>query len=237
MVSKQSVSKALNKKAPRFSIKKFITGSEEFLRDVKNRIRSAQVKAAFSVNRELISLYWEIGKAIMERQEREGWGKGVVEILSEDLRREFPEMKGFSARNLWNMRGFYEAYRNYPILQQLVAEIPWGHNLILLNSVKDHRLRCLVAIDLKLEDFQPEFLGKMNFYLSALDDMMRHPDDQPSVGIILCKGKSKTIAEYALRDIRKPMGVSEYRFTRTLPKNLVKELPAPSDLQRLIEEE
>jgi hypothetical protein len=100
-----------------------------------------------------------------------------------------------------------------------------------------HRLRCLVAIDLKMEDFQPEFLGKMNFYLSALDDMLRNPDDRPSVGIILCKGKNKTIAEYALRDMRKPMGVSEYHFTKKLPKNLVKELPAPRDLQRLMEEE
>ena len=141
MVSKHSMSKKPKKPTTRFSVKKFITGYEEFLRDLKDRIRLAQTKAAFSVNRELISLYWEIGKAIMERQEREGWGKGVVEMLSEDLRREFPEMKGFSARNLWDNRRFYETYHDQLNLRQLVAEIPWGHNLILLNSVKDPKQR------------------------------------------------------------------------------------------------
>jgi len=118
------------------SIKELLPGYEEFLHDLKARIRSAQIKAALSVNRELIGLYWEIGKAIVERQEREGWGKAVVERLSHDLRREFPEMKGFSARNLWDMRRFYETYHHQPNLRQLVAEIPWGHNLVLLNSVK-----------------------------------------------------------------------------------------------------
>jgi predicted nuclease of restriction endonuclease-like (RecB) superfamily len=333
-------------------------GYEEFLRDLKTRIRSAQIKAALSVNQEMILLYLEIGKAIMERQEREGWGKAIVERLSRDLRHEFPEMKGFSARNLWDMRRFYETYRDQPNLRQLVAEIPWGHNLVLLNAVRDpaqrewyicqtieygwsrailvhqietdlygrqataekvtnfpttlpppqsdlvqqtlkdpyifdfltlgkeaeerdleralldkikdfllelgagvafmgsqyhlevggqdfyidllfyhHRLRCLVAIDLKMRDFEPAFAGTMNFYLSALDDLVRHPDDQPSVGIILCKGKNQTVAEYALRDMSKPIGVSEYRFTAKLPKDLAKALPAPRDLEQLMEEE
>jgi hypothetical protein len=88
-----------------------------------------------------------------------------------------------------------------------------------------------------MEDFQPAFAGMMNFYLSALDDLVRHPDDQPSVGIILCKGKNKTVAEYALRDISKPIGVAEFRFTRQLPQDLAKELPALSDLERLMEDE
>lgn len=125
--------------------KDFLAGYEEFLRDLKARIHSAQIKAALSVNREMIGLYWEIGQAIVERQEREGWGKAIVERLSQDLRHEFPEVTGFSARNLWDMRRFYQAYRDLPDLRQVVAEIPWGHNLVLLNSVKDPAQRAWYA--------------------------------------------------------------------------------------------
>ena len=358
MTKKLQKNRKQNQTPVKVSIKGSLSGYEEFLRDLKARIRSAQIKATLSVNRELIKLYWEIGSGIVERQEQSGWGEAVVEKLAKDLRHEFPEMKGLSARNLWDMRRFYEAYRDQPNLRQLVAEIPWGHNLVLLNSVKNtserewyirqtiqngwsravlvhqietdlyhrqvkaekttnfpatlpppqsdlvqqtmkdpyifdflalgkeaqerdleralvekikefllelgvgfaflgsqyhvevsdqdfyidllfyhHGLRCLVAIDLKMEDFKPEFAGKMNFYLSALDDLLRHPEDHPSVGIILCKGKKKKIAEYALRDMHKPMGVSEYRFTSKLPRDLAKALPAPRDLKRLMEEE
>jgi predicted nuclease of restriction endonuclease-like (RecB) superfamily len=335
-----------------------LRGYEEFLLNLKARIHSAQIKATLSVNLELILLYWRIGRDILRHQKEKGWGAKVIERLAVDLRHAFPEMQGFSSRNLKYMRTFAESYPDEKFVQQVVAQIPWGHSVRILDYVKDpirrewyirqtitngwsravlvhqietglyqrqvrsakttnfpatlpppqsdlvqqtvkdpyifdflslgeeaqerdleralvvkikdfllelgvgfafmgnqyhlevggqdfyidllfyhHRLRCLVAIDLKMEDFQPEFLGKMNFYLSALDDMLRHPDDQPSVGIILCKGKNKTIAEYALRDMRKPMGVSEYRFTKKLPKELVKELPAPRDLQKLIEGE
>jgi predicted nuclease of restriction endonuclease-like (RecB) superfamily len=344
-------------KAKKSSAAVSLRGYEAFLKDLKSRIRSAQIKAALSVNRELIMLYWEIGRAIVNQQERAGWGKSVVERLSRDLRHEFPEVTGFSARNLWDMRRFYEAYRDEPNLRQLVAEIPWGHNLVVLNSVKEqeqrkwyihqtidngwsravlvhqietdlyhrqvraqkitnfpatlppaqsdlaeqtlkdpyifdflslgeearerdlerallekiknfllelgsgfalmgsqyhlevegedfyidllfyhHRLRCLIAIDLKMERFKPEHAGKMNFYLSALDDLVRHPQDQPSVGLILCKGKKKTIAEYSLRDVSKPIGVSEYRLTTKLQGNMADALPDPRQLERLIEE-
>jgi len=266
----------------------------EFLNDLKERIRTAQNKAILSINTELISLYWDIGRRIVESQEKSAWGKSVVEQLARDLRREFPDVKGFSARNLWDMRRFYLVYNDHPNLRQAVAEIPWGHNLAIINKVKDtsqrqwylhqtirngwsrnvlvhqiesdlygrqaaavkttnfqetlpspqselmeqtikdpyifdfitigkgakerelekaliekirdfllelgmgfafmgsqyhlevdgrdfyldllfyhHRLRCLVAIDLKMTDFMPEYAGKMNFYLSALDDMVR----------------------------------------------------------------
>lgn len=332
-------------------------GYANWLQQLKSRIRSAQVRAALSANRELVVLYWEIGKGIVERQELVGWGDAVIQRLSADLRREFPEMTGFSARNLWEMRRFYSAYRNRAILQQLVAEIPWGHNLALLHSVKSpterlwyaqqtiangwsraalvhqietglhrrqagalkannfahtlparqselveqtlkdpyvfdflqvrkkakerelqsallerlkdfllelgagfaflgseyglevderdfrvdllfyhHRLRCLFAIDLKMRDFEPEFAGKMNFYLSALDAQVRHPDDQPSVGLILCKSKGRMVVEYALRDLRKPIGVAEYKLTGRLPKPLAKLLPAPAELERVLSE-
>lgn len=93
------------------------------------------------------------------------------------------------------------------------------------------KLRAFVIIDLKIKRFKPEFTGKMNFYLSAVDDLLRHSSDQPSIGIILCKSKNKVVAEYALRDLRKPMGVSEYRFTESLPKQLKGSLPTVQELE------
>jgi predicted nuclease of restriction endonuclease-like (RecB) superfamily len=316
-----------------------LRGYEEFLRDLKAHIRSAQTKAILSVNRELILLYWQIGRDILRHQKEEGWGAKVIDRLAVDLRHAFPEMHGFSSRNLKYMRAFSEAYPEEQFVQQVAAQIPWFHNCLLLDKLKDtgkrewyirqtiengwsravlvhqietdlyqrqaktakttnfpvtlpppqsdlvqqsmkdpyifdfltlgkeaqerdleralverikdfllelgvgfafignqyhlevggqdfyidllfyhHRLRCLVAIDLKMEDFQPEFSGKMNFYLSALDERVRNPEDQPSVGIILCKGKNKTVAEYALRDMRKPRG---YQNTAS-PRNCLK---------------
>ena len=123
MTKKLQKSRKQNQTPAKVSINGFFSGYEEFLRDLKARIRSAQIKAALSVNRELILLYWEIGSGIVERQEQSGWGEAVVEKLAKDLRHEFPEMKGLSARNLWDMRRFYEAYRDQPNLRQLVAEI------------------------------------------------------------------------------------------------------------------
>lgn len=320
----------------------------QFLDELKARIRIAQTRAALRINKELLLLYLDIGKRIVEKQEELGWGKSVVEQLALDLRHAFPDVTGFSSRNLWHMRTFYVAYKDDPILQQLVAEIPWGHNLAILAKVKEHaqrlwyvqqtiqngwsrnvlvhqiesdlysrqvaavkttnfpdtlpspqselveqmikdpyifdfitiardakerdlekallekltefllelgvgfafmgnqyhlevaerdfyidllfyhhRLRCLVAVDLKLSEFMPEYAGKMNFYLSALDDLVRQPEDQPSVGIILCKSKQGFIAEYSLRDMTKPIGISEYRLTPTLPERLRRHLPNP----------
>jgi predicted nuclease of restriction endonuclease-like (RecB) superfamily len=322
------------------------------LSDLKQRIRTAQIKAAVSVNKKMIQLYWDIGHRILTRQSDEGWGKSVVERLSRDLRREFPEMKGFSPRNLWDMRRFSEAYPDESNLRQLVAQIPWGHNLALLNSVKDTverewyihqtvengwsrsvlvhqietklygrqgtaatnfaktlpppqsdlahqalkdpyifdfltldkeaherdleqglvehirdflvelgvgfafvgrqvhlavgdqdffvdllfyhlKLRCYVVIELKAAAFKPEYAGKLNFYLSAVDDLMRHPEDKPTIGIIICKTKDNIVAEYALRDMNKPMGISEYetQLTESLPQTLKGSLPEIKDLE------
>jgi len=355
---KQKADKNQTPSSPILVLNGSVKGYEEFLHDLKAHIRSAQIKAILSVNRELILLYWQIGRDILGHQKEKGWGAKVIDRLAVDLRHAFPEMRGFSSRNLKYMRALAEAYPDEKFVQQVVAQIPWGHNVRILDYVKEsiqrewymhqtiengwsravlvhqietdlyqrqaktakttnfpatlppsqsdlvqqtmkdpyvfdfltlgkeaqerdleralvekikdfllelgvgfafmgnqyhlevggqdyyidllfyhHRLRCLVAIDLKMEDFQPEFSGKMNFYLSALDERVRNPEDQPSVGIILCKGKNKTIAEYALRDMKKPMGVSEYRFTKKLPKDLVRELPAPRDLQKLMQEE
>ena len=216
-------------------------GYEAFLRDLKMRIRSAQVKAALSVNREMIVLYWEIGKALAERQGQAEWGKAVVERLARDLRNAFPDIKGFSRSNIYAMRHFFLTYRDADSnVQQLVGQIPLevgGEDFYIDLLFYPHRLRCLVALDLKMGAFKPEYAGKMNFYLSALDDLVRHPDDALSLGIVLCQGKNQTIAEYALRDVSKSIGVSEYRLTHTLPGDLAQALPAPGDLERLMQEE
>lgn len=287
---------------------------DDFLRDLKSRIRTAQTRAALAVNRELVLLYWQIGRDILTRQKEEGWGAKVIERLANDLRKEFPDMKGFSRANLMYMRSFAEAWDDELFVQQLVGQIPWGHNIALIAKLKNrterewyihktlehgwsrdilvmqietrlfHRqgkvitnfaatlpppqsdlaqqtlkdpyifdflglgdeaqerevehelvkhitsfllelgagfsyigrqvplevegddffldllfyhlkLRCYVVIELKAGAFKPEYAGKLNFYLSAVDATMRHESDNPSIGLILCKDKKGLIAE------------------------------------------
>jgi predicted nuclease of restriction endonuclease-like (RecB) superfamily len=330
-------------------------GYHELLGDLKERIRAAQIRAALAVNRELVLLYWQIGRAIAARQEEHGWGAQVIARLSADLRQAFPDMKGFSPRNLQYMRTFAGAYPDETIAQQVAAQLPWGHLMRLLDTVPDPlarawyaskavehgwsrailthqieaklyerqgqaqtnfprtlpppqsdlarqvlkdpynfdfltlgeeaqerdlerglithiqefllelgvgfaflgsqyrldvdgrdyyidllfyhvRLRCYVAVDVKVVDFEPEFAGKMNFYLSAVDDLLRHPDDQPSIGLILCKGKSRVVAEYALRDVAKPIGVSAYTLLETLPSDLQGSLPTVEELEATLDD-
>ncbi len=279
-------------------------GYDDFLRDLKERIREAQVRAALAVNRELVLLYWRIGRDILRQQAAQGWGARVIDRLADDLRRAFPEMKGFSPRNLKYMRAFAQTYPDEVFVQQPAAQIPWFHNCVLLDKVSDEtervwyiqqtvrhgwsrnvlvhharerelqrgllrhlrefllelglgfafvgsqhhlevggqdfyldllfyhlRLRCYVVLDLKVGEFQPEYTGKMNFYLSAVDDLLRHPDDQPSIGIILCKARNKVVVEYALRDTQKPIGVATYRLTAALPERLQDQLPTVQELE------
>lgn len=299
------------------------------LEDIRSRIRTAQVRAALSVNRELIRLHWEIGGLIVRRQESAGWGRTVIERLALDIRASFPGMRGFSSRNLWRMRSFYLAWAGErevglprgrrkcePILPQAVAELPWGHNILILEKLSNQsrrlwyaqqtiangwsrsmlrhwiesdlhsrqgaaitnfeatlpapqsdlarqivrdpysfdfltlrtdaaerdlergllaniRLRCFVVVDLKTRRFRPEHAGQMNFYLSVVDDRLRHPDDRPSIGLILCRTRSRLIAEYALRDLGKPVGVSRHvtRLVLELPEELREALPSPSQLE------
>lgn len=326
-------------------------GYESFVEELKDRIRSAQVRAALSVNRQLVLLYWRIGRDILNRQKQEGWGTKIIDRLSLDLAKAFPAMRGFRARNLKYMRAFAEAYPEEEFVQQVVARLPWGHQVRILDAVKDPserewyvrqafengwsrnvlvhqidsklyerqgraltnfdrtlpepqsdlaqellkdpyhfdflsfgpellerdlersliehirdfllelgkgfafvgsqfhleiagqdyfldllfyhvRLHCYIVIDLKIEEFKPEFAGKMNFYLSAVDDLLRQPQDQPTLGIILCKDRDRLVVEYTLRDLKKPMGVAEYRLTEALPERLRAELPTTDDLVR-----
>ena len=352
-----------------------------FLGEIRDRIRSAQTRAHLAVSRELILLYWQIGRDIVSRQKREGWGKSVIERLATDIQTEFRGIEGFSPLNLWRMRSFYLAYSDLEkLLSQPATElpatdaspsqstnrsqaatdlpppevlaIPWFHNVILIHKVKDRttrlwyarqaashgwsrnilalqiesglhkrqgkavtnfsqtlpppqsdlvqqitkdpylfdfltlrddanertveealmahvekfllelgagfalvgrqvhlevgdqdfyldllfyhwKLRCFVVIDLKAREFTPEAAGKMNFYLSAVDDRYRQPGDQPSIGLILCREKNRIVAEYALRDVQKPIGVSGYltRLVETLPKTFKGAIPTIAEIE------
>lgn len=376
-------------------------GYAELLAELKERLRVSQLRATLSANRELIAFYWDTGRSIVERQRQHKWGDQVIDRLSRDLQREFPEMAGLSRQNLYRMRAFYLGYSGGraivprlagqlgdsgstdsnkgtsiivpqavgqlppAIAEQLQAElgtgsvppsataIPWGHNAILIEKIKDPilrlwyarkalehgwarsiltyhierklhvregkavtnfqqnlpppqsdlaqqvlkdpynfdfltlrtdahereletglldhiqkfllelgvgfafvgrqvhlevadqdyyldlllyhlRLRCYIVVELKRETFKPEFAGKMNFYLSAVDDKMRHPDDKPSIGLLLCKVQDRLTVEYALRDVRKPIGVAEWqtKLVESLPKDLRGNLPTIEEIEK-----
>ncbi len=325
-----------------------------WLAELKLRIHSAQQRAALSVNREMVLLYWQIGRDILDRQQREGWGSKVIERLSQDLRSAFPDMKGFSRANLMYMRAFAEAWPDVAIVQQPVGQLPWGHNLVLLTKLKtseqrlaygqraiEHgwsrnvlnihierrlleregkavtnfdaqlpmphsdlareslkdpylfdflgvgdeaaeraieeaivhhitrfllelgagfafvgrqvhievggddffmdllfyhlKLRCYVVIELKAGPFKPEHAGKLSFYLSAVDEEMKAEHDNPTIGLLLCKSKNKVVAEYALRDSNKPIGVAEYQLIEALPAELQTSLPSIEAIEQALE--
>lgn len=323
-----------------------------FLNEIKQKVKTSQIKAALSVNQELIKLYWEIGSAIYRKQEEEGWGAKTIERLAKDLKSTFTDMKGFSRTNISYMVQFAKEYPDEEVIQQLVGQIPWGHNLILIQRLKskverlwyvkkiikngwsrnmlshwidsdsygregravtnftntlppqqsdlakqtlkdpycfdflsltenykekelekgltDHiqkflielgkgfafvgkqyelkvedktyyldllfyhlELNCFCVIELKGTEFNPEHAGKINFYLSAVDDLVKRPQDNPSIGILLCKKKNKTAVEYALRDINKPIGVASFEteIVKSLPENLKSSLPTIEDIE------
>ena len=195
-------------------------GYSQFLDVLKKEIPQAQVRAHLSVNRELILLYWKIGKMIIERQSAEGWGAKVIQQLSKDLQLEYPKMKGFSTRNLVYMQTFAHAYPDFKFTQQAAAQIPWGHNTTLLDKISDDKerievegdeffidmlfyntsLRCYVVIELKIGKFLPDYAGKLGFYLTLIDRQIKHKDDNPTIGLILCQGAKKVVVEYALHE-------------------------------------
>ncbi len=352
-----------------------------WLADIKSRIRNVQIKAALKVNTELLSFYWKLGADIVARQEKTAWGDGFLLQLSKDLMTEFPEMKGFSRRNLELIRKWHLFYKQASlpgqITKQLVSQmpvthkkenneqpigrigqqlveqitsIPWGHNIAIITKCKNHeealyyvqhtmlhnwsrsvlvhqiesdlykreaksvnnftvtlpkeqsdlarqtlkdpyifdflsmtkeyterdlekgliehithfllelgagfafvgkqfqvqvgekeffidllfyhvRLHCYVVVELKTVEFEPEHAGKLNFYIKAVDTQLRKEGDQPTIGILLCKNKDKLVAEYAMSDIHKPIGVSEYQLTHTLPEKLKGSLPTIEEIE------
>lgn len=329
----------------------------ETLLDIKKHIQEAQSKATMSVNKELLKVYWYIGKTIAQKQTANGWGSGIVEKFANDLQKEFPGLGGFSRTNVFRMKAFFEAYEKIPQavgqLESLpIFDIPWGHNALLIERVKNfdlrlwyaqkaiengwsrtmletwikselHRrqgkavtnfsktlpaphsdmaqqtlkdpyifdfltlqeqhlerdveqglidniqkfllelgkdfafvgrqyhlevdgddyyldllfyhlnLRCYAVIELKSTPFKPEYAGKLNFYLSAIDDLLRHKNDNPTIGILLCKSKKKFTIEYALRDVKKPIGVASYetKLVERLPKELKSSLPTIEEIE------
>lgn len=319
---------------------------------VKREIKTAQYQASVHVNTELILLYHSIGTVINEHK---AWGNKFIENLAADIRREFPASKGYSVRNLKYMAKFAQTYPDREFVQQVVAQIPWGHNLVLLDKISEpeerrwylatcqkngwsrsvliHQiesglyqrqvladkvsnferrlpspqselavqtmkdpyifdfipfqedmverdieqalvrdvtklllelgtgfaflgnqyhlnvggddfyidllfynlnLRCYVVIELKAGEFKPEYAGQLNFYLSAVDGILKQEQDNPSIGLLLCKSKNDLVAEYSLKDMSKPIGVSAYQVTSNLPEELGKQLPSIEDIQKRI---
>jgi predicted nuclease of restriction endonuclease-like (RecB) superfamily len=324
------------------------------LAEIKERVRSAQYSALKAVNKELIGLYWDIGRLIEERQRGDTWGKAVVERIAADLQKEFPGVNGFSRDNIWRMRKFYLNYFRNEKLAPMVQEISWAKNILIMESCKDalerefyirmtskygwtknvlsinleaqtykkyllnqtnfqatvpenvraqaklavkdeytfdflglgeehsekelenaligkvnrflvemggvftfagsqyrlevegeeyfidillyHRhLKCLVAVELKTGKFLPEYVGKMQFYLAVLDDKVKTAGENPSIGIILCRDKNRTIVEYALRESRKPIGIAAYKVVSTLPRALKNHFPTPAQAALLLD--
>ena len=323
------------------------------IENIKREINAAQYRAALHVNADMLLLYYDIGCVINEHKT---WGSKFIDNLAADIRLAFPKSKGYSVRNLKYMAKFAETYPQREFVQQVVAQIPWGHNIVILDKVNNleerkwyiknsaqngwsrnvlvHQiesslyqrqvlaekvsnfenrlpspqselaaqtmkdpyvfdfitfkedmlerdveqalvrdvtrlllelgtgfaflgnqyhlnvggddfyidllfyninLRCYVVIELKTGDFKPEYAGKLNFYLSAVDGILKKEQDNPSIGLLLCKSKNNVVAEYSLKDISKPIGVSEYKITSSLPDSLEKQLPSIEDIQKRIQ--
>jgi predicted nuclease of restriction endonuclease-like (RecB) superfamily len=199
-----------------------------FLKDVKERILSAQYEALRAVNKELIALYWDIGKMIVERQEKEGWGKSVVERLSEDLQKEFPGIKGFSAANLWRMRNFYLTYRENEKLAPLVREISWTKNIVIMEKCKD--------------DLEREFYIKMTKKFGWTKNVLIHQVESRAYERFLLNQTNfdRTLPE-KYRPQAKLAVKDEYTFdstdriTPTLPEELQKYLPSGEEIAKRLE--
>ena len=321
----------------------------EIFKNIKQEVLKSKYKAIQTVNKELIYMYWNIGKIILENSE---WGNKFIDNLSIDLKLDFPNSTGFSVRNLKYMRKFAEEYPDFEFVQQVVAQIPWGHNVILLDKIKNieerkwyinetikngwsrnmlkmqidgkiyerqviadkitnftrtlpdtqsdlaiqtmkdpylfdfisikgkvkeleienamidrikdvlielgkgfafvgnqyklivsgkeyfidllfyHlKLKCYVVVELKAREFEPTDAGQLNFYLSAVDDLVKDKNDNPTIGLLLCKNKDNFTAEYALRNINSPIGVSEYKLLEDIPDYLQSQLPKAEDIE------
>ena len=354
------------------------------LKEVKDRIRRAQIRATMSANAEMLLMYWDVGRIIATRQEKEGWGASIIPRLSKDIRNDLSDIKGFSERNMDRMLAFYREYSELQIsppavakldaavkdnaissltvaklpdnaaLLEYVLRLPWAHNAVLLGvknstarlwymaqtlehgwskdwlidqikhqayerqgramtnfathlpapqsalaqeSLKDPyifdfmtlaepfherelevglvghvekfllelgagfafvgrqyhlavsdkdfyidllfyhtKLRCYVVVELKKGRFEPEYAGKVNFYCAVVDDVLRHEQDNPTIGLILCQNHDRVVAEYTLRNMNTPIGVSEYELTRALPDNLKSSLPTVEEIEERLEE-
>ncbi|WP_245619830.1 PDDEXK nuclease domain-containing protein [Desulfobacter vibrioformis] len=223
----------------------------DWLKEIKQRLRKAQVKAAVQVNTALLTFYWGLGADIVKRQKTAKWGSGFLKQFSADLMAEFPDMKGFSFSNIkyirqWNL--FYSvgakncAAGCCTIGQQPVGQlvrIPWSRNVLTHQIESGLYLREGKAVTnfAKTLPAPQSYLAQQlikdsyNFYLKAVDEQLSGERDEPSIGILLCKSRDKVVVEYALSDIHKPMGVSQYKLTRALPDNLKPSLSSIEELE------
>lgn len=328
----------------------------EWLASLKQRIAGAQQRAVIAVNTELVLLYWQIGQQILLRQQQQGWGTKVIDRLADDLRAAFPAMQGFSPRNLKYMRTFADTWRDSEFVQQVAAQLPWFHHVVLLTKLKDNtrrewyaraaidhgwsrailemqietglyeregkaltnfaqrlpqpqsdlanatlkdpyifdflglgreaneraieealvdhivrfllelgagfafvgrqvhlevggddfyldllfyhlKLRCYVVVELKATAFKPDYAGQLNFYLSAVDGLLKTEHDQPTIGLLLCKSQNRVVAEYALKGITKPIGVAEYQLMRSIPEDLATNLPTIEQIEAELQQD
>lgn len=173
-------------------IKSVASGYEDWIRSIKERVQRARFKALMMANAEQILLYWDIGHEILEKQDAEGWGSKIVERMSVDLKKAFPDMKGWSRSNLMYMRQFAEAWRRSEIVQAPLGQLPWYHHLTW--------------------KFQPKDIGQLGFYMTAIDRQVKSQVDGKTIGIVLCRSRNDIVAEYALADLDKPIGVSTYQL-------------------------
>lgn len=329
----------------------------DFVKEIKQKIQVSKSKVVLSVNKQMIELYFEIGKEIVVKQNSLGWGKSVVERMASDLQMEFGKRSGYSSANLWRMRNFYLVYEDDLNLAQLVRDLPWSHNILIFEKCKDekereyylentiefgwsrnvltyhiktdlyrrddqtlkqnnfqetlptrtsdlaeemmkseynleflgiskeakerelessiienikkfllelgygfsfvgsqyklalneneyfidllffHRkLNALVAIELKIGKFKPEYAGKMNFYLNLLNDTVKMEHENPAIGIILCSDKDSLEVEYAISNTNQPLGVATYKIETKLPKDLKDLLPSSEEIREVFDE-
>lgn len=328
----------------------------QFIEDIKNEIRKQRISVVLNANSSMICLYWKIGRLILEKQEKEGWGTKVIDRMAKDIKDAFPDMSGFSPRNIKYMRKFAECWPDFEIVQRVVAQIPWRTNRMLLDKLHDKesriwyayktiengwsstilelqiqsglmersgksvnnfevalpladsdmanqifkdpylfdflgtdvprreveierkltehiqkfllelgqgfafvgrqvhlevggqdfyidllfyhlKLRCYVVIELKACDFEPGFISQLNMYQNIVNDILRHPDDKPTIGLLLVKGKNKTVVEYSLSGYKNPIGVAEWKnqMVQALPEELKSSLPSVEEIEKELE--
>ena len=328
----------------------------KFIDEVKSEIQKQRISVVLNANSSMICLYWNIGRGILKKQEEEGWGAKIIDRMAKDLKDAFPEMSGFSPRNIKYMRKFAESWPDFEIVQRVVAQIPWRTNISLMDKLKDEesriwyaykviengwsktildlqiesrlmertgrsvnnfpaalpqadsdmvnqvfkdpylfdflgtdmprreieierqltehiqsfllelgqgfafvgrqvhlevggddfyldllfyhlKLRCFVVVELKACDFEPGFISQLNMYQNVVDDILRHPDDKPTIGLLLVKGKNETVVEYSLAGYQNPIGVAEWKnqIAKALPEELRSSLPSIEDIEKELE--
>lgn len=328
----------------------------KFIEKVKSEIQKQRISVVLNANSSMICLYWNIGRAILKKQEEEGWGAKIIDRIAKDLKDAFPEMSGFSPRNIKYMRKFAESWPDFEIVQRVVAQIPWRTNISLMDKLKSEesriwyaykviengwsktildlqiesrlmersgrsvnnfpaalppedsdlvnqvfkdpylfdflgtdmprreieierqltehiqsfllelgqgfafvgrqvhlevggddfyldllfyhlKLRCFIVVELKACDFEPGFISQLNMYQNVVNDILRHPDDKPTIGLLLVKGKNETVVEYSLAGYQNPIGVAEWKnqMAKALPEELRSSLPSIEDIEKELE--